>query len=46
MSTLTIFGILVGILILVWAIWFILRLIQYVVSGEYEVDKRLKDVCR
>jgi hypothetical protein len=46
MSTLTILGISVSILILVWAIWFIVRLIQYVVSGEYEVDKRLKDVCR
>ena len=46
MSTLTILGISVSILILVWAIWFIVRLIQYVFSGEYDVDKRLNDVCR
>lgn len=46
MSTLTILGISVSILIVVWAIWFIIRLIQYVSSGEYEVDKRLNDICR
>jgi hypothetical protein len=46
MSTLTILGISVSIIILVWAIWFIVRLIQYVSSGEYDVDKRLNDICR
>ena len=46
MSALTILGISVSILIVVWAIWFIVRLIQYVFSGEYDVDKRLNDICR
>lgn len=46
MSAFTAFAVLISILILVWAIWFIVRLIQYVRSGEYELDQRLRDICR
>ena len=33
-------------LFLIWAVWFILRFIQYVGSGEYEMDQRLRDICK
>ncbi len=46
MSTFTAFAVLISILILVWAIWFIVRLIQYIRSGEYELDQRLRDILR
>ena len=46
MSALTIFAVVISILILVWAIWFIVRLIQYIRSGEYGLDQRLRDICR
>lgn len=31
-------------LFLVWAVWFVIRFIQYIASGEYEVDQRLRDI--
>jgi hypothetical protein len=43
MSALTIS---VAILILIWAVWFIIRFIKYVSSGEYEMDQRLRDICK
>jgi len=46
MSAFNIFTITNGTLILLWAIWFMVRLIQYVRSGEYETDKRLQDISR
>ena len=46
MSAFTAFAVLISILILVWAIWFIVRFIQYVGSGEYEMDQRLRDICK
>ena len=46
MSAFTTFVVVISILILVWAIWFIIRLVQYIRSGEYELDQRLRDICR
>ena len=38
--------ILIAIPILSWVIWFVIELIRYVASGEYEMDKRLHDIGR
>ena len=46
MSVLTLIAILIAILMLGWAIWFIIRLIQYINSGEYEMDQRLRQICK
>jgi hypothetical protein len=46
MSALTIFASIIATLILIWAVWFIIRFIQYVGSGEYEMDQRLHDICK
>jgi len=46
MSALTLFASFIGILILIWAVWFIARFIQYVGSGAYEMDQRLRDICK
>ncbi len=46
MSTLTIFASIIATLFLIWAVWFIVRFIQYVGSGEYEMDKRLREICK
>ena len=45
MSAFNIFAITIGALVLLWAIWFMVRLVQYVRSGEYETDQRLRDIC-
>ncbi len=44
MSALTLIAILVAILVFGWAIWFVIELIRYIVSGEYEVDQRLRNI--
>ena len=46
MPALTALAILVTLAISGWAIWFVIELIRYIVSGEYEMDKRLKDICK
>jgi hypothetical protein len=46
MSALTIFASIIASLILIWAVWFIVRLIQYIGSGEYEMDQRLREICK
>ena len=46
MSALTLIAILIAILMLGWAVWFTFEFIRYVASGEYEMDKRLRDVIR
>ena len=46
MSAFTILTAALGTLILIWAVWFIVRFIQYVGSGEYEMDQRLRDICK
>lgn len=46
MSALTLIAIGIAMLVLGWAIWFVIELIRYIASGEYEVDKRLRDISR
>ena len=46
MSALTLFASIIATFILIWAVWFIIRFIQYVGSGEYEMDKRLRDISK
>ena len=42
----SLFTILILALILGWAVWFVFGAIRYVVSGEYEVDERLRDISQ
>ena len=46
MSAFNILTITIGVLILLWAIRFMIRLVQYVRSGEYETDQRLRFILR
>ena len=46
MPALIALAILVTLAISGWAIWFVIELIRYIASGEYEMDKRLKDICK
>ncbi len=46
MSTFTLIVILIAALFLGWAIWFLIAMIRYIASGQYEVDKRLREVCK
>ena len=46
MSTITCILIAIALLILGWTIWFVIELIRYIASGEYELDKRLRDISR
>ena len=45
-TVLTAFAILLAILILGWAIWFLIEFIRYIWSGEYEIDQRLRKIVR
>jgi hypothetical protein len=42
MSILTLFAL----ACLGWVIWFLIELIRYVITGEYETDKRLRNIGR
>jgi len=42
----TVLAVLIAIPVLSWVIWFVIELIRYVASGEYEIDKRLRDIGR
>jgi len=33
-------------LTILWALWFIVSLIHYIRSGQYQIDQRLRDVCK
>lgn len=46
MSAFTIFMLVIALLILTWAVWFLLEFLRYVLSGEYHIDKRLRDICK
>ena len=45
-TALTVIAILIATLMLGWAVWFVIELIRYVSSGEYEMDKRLRDISQ
>jgi hypothetical protein len=46
MSALTLIAILIAALLIGWAIWFVIELVRYIVTGEYEMDQRLKNIGR
>ena len=46
MFALTIFASIIASLFLIWALWFIVSLIHYIRSGQYQIDQRLRDVCK
>jgi len=46
MSTLTFTGILLAILVLSWAVWFVIELVRYIINDGDEIDKRLRNVSR
>ena len=46
MSALTLIAILIGVPVSVWALCFVIEFVRYIFSGEYEMDKRLRDVCK
>ena len=33
-------------LVLTWAFWLIVSMMLYIRSGQYETDKRLREICR
>ena len=45
-TTLTTLAILIALLVLGWAVWFVIELVRYLASGEYAVDKRLESLTR
>lgn len=46
MSAFAILTAALGILMLIWAVWFIVSLIRYIRSGQYEMDQRLREICK
>ena len=46
MSALTLFASLIATLILIWAVWFIVSMVIYIRSGQYDTDKRLREICK
>jgi hypothetical protein len=46
MSALTLIVILIGLPVSTWALWFVIEFVRYTFSGEYELDKRLRDICK
>ena len=45
-TTLSVIAILIAMLVAGWAIWFVIELIRYVSSGEYEIDERLREISQ
>lgn len=43
---LTMFTILLSALILGYAIWFLFELARYLLSGQYDIDRRIREVTR
>ena len=46
MSALTLFASIIATLFLIWAVWFIVSMILYIRSGQYDTDKRLREICK
>lgn len=45
-TALSVIAILIALLVAGWAIWFVIELIRYIRSGEYEIDKRLREISQ
>ena len=46
MNAFAVFLLVTALLILSWAVWFLLEFLRYLISGEYHIDKRLRDICK
>ena len=46
MSVLTLIAILIALIVAGWAVWFVIESVRYIFSGEYEMDKRLRNISR
>lgn len=46
MSALTLFASIIASLFLIWAVWFIISMTLYIRSGQYDTDKRLREICK
>ena len=46
MSPLTMLAILIALALLCWALWFLFEFLRYLISGEYRIDRRLRDICK
>lgn len=46
MSAFHIFAALIALLFAGWAIWFVIGLVRYIRSGDYDVDKRLQNISQ
>ena len=46
MSALTLIAILIALGFLSWGVWFVIEFIRYLVTGEYETDKRLRNISQ
>ena len=46
MSPFDIFMSIIALALLSWALWFLLEFLRYLISGEYEIHKRLRDICK
>jgi hypothetical protein len=45
MSTLVLAGIVLAILVLSWAVWFMIELVRYIINDENQIDQRLRKFC-
>lgn len=45
-TILTTLAVLMALLVLAWALWFVLEFIRYVASGDYQIDQRLQQIKR
>lgn len=46
MFALTLFVAILISLFLIWSLWFIVSLIHYLHSGQYQIDQRLREICK
>ena len=46
MSALTLFASIIASVFLIWAVWFIISMTLYIRSGQYDTDKRLREICK
>jgi hypothetical protein len=46
MSTSTVIGTLLALLILSWAVWFVIELVRYIINDGDAIDQRLRNIGR
>ncbi len=45
-TALTVIAILIAMLVAGWAIWLVIEFIRYIFSGEYEMEKHLREISQ